>query len=231
MTIPDYQKFMTPLLQLTADRKEHSLKETYDRLAEHFELTSEERTELLPSGRQETYKNRIGWARTYLSKAGLLENTRRGHFRITDRGLDELRHHAHDISSAYLKKFEEFAAFQAPKQENLQKNTPANDPSPTSDATPEEKIESGITELNSQLAADILDALHEASPSFFERVVVELLVAMGIFTRSHRICRTDPEQGGPHRWRTVGPADDRARHRGVDRQFLFGEADRYRLFS
>jgi restriction system protein len=72
-----------------------------------------------------------------------------------------------------------FAAFQAPKQENHQKITSPTAPFPSSDANPEEKIESGITELNSQLAADILDALQEASPSFFERVVVEFLVSMG----------------------------------------------------
>jgi restriction endonuclease Mrr len=117
-------------------------------------------------------------------------------------------HHANEISSAYLKKFEEFAVFQAPKQKNYQKTTPPNAPSPTSDATPEEKIESGITELNSQLASEILDALHEASPFFFERVVVELLVAMEVFSRNHRECRTDPEQGGPHRPPSVQLGDD-----------------------
>lgn len=99
MPIPDYQSFMKPLPELASDQKEHSLREAHSHLADRFELTSEERNQLLPSGRQETYKNRIGWARTYLSKAGLLENTRRGHFKITDRGLDPIHRGSQGVCS------------------------------------------------------------------------------------------------------------------------------------
>ena len=177
MPIPDYQSFMKPLLELASDREEHSLKEAHSHLADRFDLTTEERNQLLPSGRQETFKNRIGWARTYLSKAGLLENTRRGHFKITDRGLDELQNHADDISTSYLKKFEEFVEFQTPSRETSPQQELSVDT--VSDRTPEEAIEQALAELNEQLSSEILDALKQATPSFFERVVVDLLVSMG----------------------------------------------------
>ncbi len=125
MLIPDYQSFMKPLLELAGDRREHSLKEAYLSLTDRFELTANERSQLIPSGRQETYKNRIAWARTYLSKAGLLENTRRAHFKITDRGLDELQNHGDEISTSYLKKFEEFVEFQTPNKETTNKEKPS----------------------------------------------------------------------------------------------------------
>ncbi len=177
MAIPDYQTFMKSLLTITKDRKEHSLKESYEHLAEEHGLTDDEKSELLPSGRQETYKNRIGWARTYLSKAGLLENTRRGYFKITDRGLDELQHHADEITTGYLKKYDEFVEFQTASRKS--DATQKNGIEATTFETPEESIERAIIELNGQLSTEILTALHQASPSFFERVVVDLLVAMG----------------------------------------------------
>ena len=90
MAIPDYQACMLPLLRFTSDEKEHSLREAIDNLAEHFALTDEELKELLPSGQQPIFANRIGWARSYMKQAWLLEPTRRGYFRITQRGLDVL---------------------------------------------------------------------------------------------------------------------------------------------
>ena len=177
MPIPDYQSFMKPLLELAGDREEHSLKEAYTALADRFGLTEDERNQLLPSGRQETYKNRIGWARTYLSKAGLLENTRRGYFRITERGLEELSEHGGEISAGYLKKFEEFVEFQTPNKEGrVEQDSAAHE---ATSQTPEEAIEQALSELNDQLASEVLAALKQATPSFFERVVVDLLVAMG----------------------------------------------------
>lgn len=91
MSIPDYQTLMLPLLKLLVDKQEHSLRETIEALAEEFGLTEPERKELLPSGQQPVFDNRVGWARTYMKKAGLLETTRRGYFRITDRGLEVLK--------------------------------------------------------------------------------------------------------------------------------------------
>jgi len=83
MTIPDYQTIMLPLLKFASDNQEHSLRETIDFLAHEFSLSDEERKELLPSGLQATFDNRVGWARTYMKKAGLMESTRRGYFCIT----------------------------------------------------------------------------------------------------------------------------------------------------
>lgn len=181
MAIPDYQTFLKPLLELTRDRQEHSLKEAYEHLAAHFGLSEEAKAELLPSGRQERYKNRIGWARTYLTKASLLETTRRGHFRITERGLEELREHGDEISTPYLKKYDEFRAFQTPRSasSDADDTTAASGSAAGSDETPEEAIEQAMGELNAQLADELLESLQQTSSSYFEHVVVDLLVAMG----------------------------------------------------
>jgi restriction system protein len=175
MPIPDYQSFMLPLLKLASDRQIHSLREAYEKLANEFNLAEHERDELLPSGTQQTYKNRIGWARTYLKKAGLLRSPKRGHFEITDRGMDELKSNPTDMNTAYLNKYDEFRDFRTRNDE------PSNEPPAvaTTSSTPLEAIENSIEELNSQLAQELLDALLSSSPGFFEQVVVELLVKMG----------------------------------------------------
>ena len=87
MPIPDYQSTMLPLLKFSQDQQEHSIREAIESLADEFNLSEEERGELLPSGTQPIFDNRVGWARTYMKKAGLLDATRRGHFRITEREL------------------------------------------------------------------------------------------------------------------------------------------------
>jgi restriction system protein len=112
MAIPDYQSLMLPLLKLAQDGQDHSLSESIDTLALEFRLTGEERKELLPSGRQAKFDNRVGWARTYLKKAGLLESTGRAKFRITERGLEALRHSPTRIDNRFLMQYPEFAEFQ-----------------------------------------------------------------------------------------------------------------------
>lgn len=116
MAIPDYQSIMLPLLEFAGDGQEHSLRETIEALADRFELTREERTQLLPSGQQATFDNRVGWARTYLKKAGLLRSTRRGYYEITDRGQQVLAEHPAEITAAYLRQFPAFVEFLTPKQ-------------------------------------------------------------------------------------------------------------------
>ena len=178
MAIPDYQSFMKPLLKFASDRQEHSIKEAYQLLADEFGLTKDERSVFLPSGSELVYKNRISWARVYLGKAGLLETTRRGYFKITDRGIEELGNHADEISTTYLRKYDEFVQFQAtPKKDIKSKNSKFKEVNKPE--TPIEIIERAITEINEQLAEEILKNLSEISPSFFEKVVVELLVNMG----------------------------------------------------
>ncbi len=174
MAIPDFQTVMLPLLKFAGDPMEHSLREIIDALADQFQLTQVERNELLPSGRQATFDNRVGWARTYLVKAGLLVSTRRGYVRITDRGLAVLASDPPKISIKFLKQFPEFLSFQARGRQNGKDLAKVED-----DVTPEEAIEAYYLRLRDELANDLLETVMGCSPSFFERLVVDLLVKMG----------------------------------------------------
>ncbi|MFZ7104330.1 MAG: winged helix-turn-helix domain-containing protein, partial [Peptococcaceae bacterium] len=130
MTIPDYQTIMLPLLKVIADKKEHSKQEVVNTLANYFKLTEKERKVLLYSGKQELFDNRVGWAKTYLKKAGLLNSTRWGYFTITDRGLALLKTNPSKIDVKLLKKYSEFKEFVSYKgasseeSEEIQNETP-----------------------------------------------------------------------------------------------------------
>ena len=176
MAIPDYQSIMLPLLKFTGDGEEHSRREAIEALADEFSLTDEERKELLPSGRQATFNNRVGWARTYMTKAGLLESTKRGYFQITERGLDVLKQNPPEINNAFLRQFPEFVEFQTPKQRKVEEDT-EQDISET--RTPEEEIESAYQGVRQELATELLQTIKSCSPTFFERLVVDVLVKMG----------------------------------------------------
>lgn len=177
MAIPDFQTIMLPLMQFASDQQEHSLRETIDALAEHFDLTVEERKQLLPSGRQATFDNRVGWARTHLAKAGLLVSTRRGYYRITERGLDVLTQKPERINVAFLKQYAEFREFIKPSiKENDEKAVSGE--SETVE-TPEEIIESAYLHVRQELGSELLELIKSCSPTFFERLVVDLLVTMG----------------------------------------------------
>jgi restriction system protein len=176
MAIPDFQSIMLPLLTLTGDQQEHSLRQAIGQLAGQFELSHQERTELLPSGRQATFDNRVGWARTYMKKAGLLESTRRGYFRITSRGLEVLRQSPREINIAFLRQFPEFINFQRAGQD--EPAAPSGE-QPAATQTPEEQIDAAYQEVRESLARELLQAIKDQSPAFFERIVVDLLVKMG----------------------------------------------------
>ena len=168
---------MLPLLRLLKDGKEHYLNEVVGSLADEFELSPEEREQLLSSGQQTVIRNRTGWARTYLKKAGLLESTRRGYFRITERGKSVLSTKPVRIDVKYLEQFPEFVAFR-----ELRHERPDEVPLPiaqSTDATPEEALDAAYARLRLDLESDLLEQVKTASPSFFERLVVELLVRMG----------------------------------------------------
>lgn len=177
MAIPDYQTCMLPLLRYLADGKEHTLRDLEERLAEHFKLTPVERAELLPSGQQGIFKNRIGWARTYLKKAALLESPKRGVCKITENGLKTLATNPLRVDVKFLEQFPEFVEFR-------EISKPQNGViSPTEAAplktTPEEVIELAHQGLREQLAQELLSRILSCSPTFFEQLVVELLVKMG----------------------------------------------------
>lgn len=176
MPIPDYQSLMLPLLRRLGDGAEHSLRDLIIQLAEEFGLTDAERKELLPSGRQPVFDNRVGWARTYMKKAGLLESPRRGWVRITPRGLDVLKEQPERIDVPVLERFEEFRAFRA-----LRTTTAPTDQALATGAepSPEESLAQAYEILKQAVLAELLDQVRQASPKFFERLVVELLVRMG----------------------------------------------------
>ncbi len=176
MPIPGYQSIMLPLLTFANSGQEYSLRETIEVLADQFNLTSEERNKLLPSGQQTIFDNRVGWARTYMKKAGLLESTRRGYYKITERGRQILRKNPSKIDAAFLKQFPEFVEFQKSSRNRadeieVQENEEVR--------TPEETIEAAYQKVRQGLASELLQMIKDHSPSFFERLVIDLLVKMG----------------------------------------------------
>lgn len=181
MAIPDFQSIMLPLLQFCADSKEHTNREAIDHLAEVFHLSEEEQKELLPSGRQSIFHNRVAWARAYMKMAKLIENLQRGVFRITGRGHDVLLKPPQKINISFLMQFPEFAERRKAEQNKLKKkkNESTSLDAPDSSITPEEQIEVAYENLKENLTSEILFQLKDASPSFFEKVVVEVLVKMG----------------------------------------------------
>ena len=174
MSIPKYEDIMLPLLILLADKKEHSLSEAIDPLAIHFKLTQEELRDLLPSGKQETFHNRVGWARTYMKKAGLVETTQRGYFRITDRGLQVLKTSPKRIDVKFLEQFNEFREFKS-----IKKIKPSQKVQENTEVTPEESLANAYQELNDELANELKQQLKTITPKQFENIVIDLLVGMG----------------------------------------------------
>jgi restriction system protein len=172
MSIPDFQSIMLPLLELTGDGKEHKLSETIEHLATHFQLTDTERKELLPSGKQARFNNRVGWSRLHLKGAQLLTQTSRGKFHITQRGLDVLAQRHSRIDVKFLKQFSEYLDFIGAKS-----NSP--EVMPLLVQTPDELMDSAYQELRQNLAQELLERIKTASPAFFEQLVIELLVKMG----------------------------------------------------
>ncbi len=181
MAIPDYQSLMLPLLRFAAKKgTEISTSEAVEALAAELGLSDEDLKEMLPSGIQSTFVNRVGWASTYMKKAGLLEATRRGFYRITDRGRDLLKNQPEAINVKLLKQYPEFLEFQ--RLRGTRGGDKTTEPKGTPDlsaTTPSEALESAYENLRDELAGELLGRLKKISPSFFERVVVELLVKMG----------------------------------------------------
>ena len=175
MAIPDYQSLMLPLLKFSADGLEHSIHEAVKFLAVQYKLTEEERKVMLPSGQQTVFFNRVGWARTYMKKAGLLEAPKRGIFKITQRGKHVLLNNPTQIDNKILSQFDEFKEFKAKrikKDENVEDIFEQV-------GTPEEAFENSYENLRSELATEILQHLKKCDPSLFEKIVIEVLVKMG----------------------------------------------------
>jgi restriction system protein len=169
---------MLPLLKIASDGQEHSIRSCIAILANHFGLTEEELNIKLPSGRDTQFSNRVRWAGTYLKKAGLLESTGRGKFQITPRGFNILEANPNNIDKDYLMQFESFVEFQELKPTN-QGATQSESQLSETEQTPQELLYSNYLRLREELAQDILEQIMVCSSTFFERLVVELLVAMG----------------------------------------------------
>jgi len=176
MAIPDFQSLMLPLMRYCADGKEHTISETTDALAGQFKLTDEERTALLPSGVQEVFRNRVAWAKSHLKMAGLIENPKRGIYNITERGLETVRKNPPLINLKYLNQFAEYVAFRKTHRERPESTDDAEN---GQTVTPEEALESAHEKIRESLAVEIQQKLKSCSPSFFERLVVEVIVKMG----------------------------------------------------
>lgn len=170
---------MLPLLRLAGDGETHRMREAIDELAKEFGLSEDEERELLPSGKQPTFDNRVGWARTYMAKAGLLESPKRGHFRITERGRHVLAKNPPAINLAFLEQFEEFVQFRELRHEKPRPRRVDKTESSSSEETPEETLETAYQTLRASLTGEILETVKKCSPGFFEKLVVDLLVRMG----------------------------------------------------
>lgn len=177
MPVPPFQTWFLPLLRRLGDGKEHRMADLYLELADDLRLSAEDRSLMLKSGGQFVYENRIGWARTYLKNAGLVEAPGRGQVRITDRGKGVLETKPDAINIKFLEQFPEFVEFHTWK--GPKSGGPTEMPPPTDEETPRDTLERVQRELQEALAGDLVDRIKRAPPSFFERLVVDLLIAMG----------------------------------------------------
>src|SRR2546427_7945268 len=179
MAVPDFQSLMLPMIRIASDGKEHSLREARELLSSQFRLTDTDLEELLASGRQSKFSNRVAWAKPYLQQAGLLVSPRRGHFQISERGMDVLKSPPSRIDIKFLEQYPEFVAFRMPK-ETISATSSASLPiqSEVETETPEEALEAAHVRMRAGLASELLARVKAASPQFFERVV-ELLLTMG----------------------------------------------------
>ena len=182
-TLPSYEAMMPAVLKVLADGVARSLREVFERVCQHYAFTPEQLADTLPSGRQTTLRSRVGWAKTYLVKAGLIEQPKRGICLITERGKAALVS-GHTIDNRYLAQFNEFVAFTLASSEsagNTQQAMaiPTDTPTPEQASTPQEQIEQALSAINRSLADDLLAEILGLSPRFFEQLVVDLMVAMG----------------------------------------------------
>ncbi len=176
MPNPKYYEYMKPLLVLCGDQKEHELQELYTVLSAQFKLTDEDKATILPSGKQPVYRNRIGWAKTYLSKAGLIEKVSRGNIRITSQGLAVLKENPPSIKRDYLERFESFRVF---KQKNNSNTLASAQQETDQENSPQDILDASYKQIINTLKDDLLQEIASQSPAFFENLVVDLLLAMG----------------------------------------------------
>lgn len=175
MSVPDFQTVMLPLLQLAADGEEHTMASAITALADHFKLTDDERSEMLPAGSQRRFNNRVYWAKTHLRAAGLVASPTRGRFRITGAGSAVVKSPPPRIDMPFLSKFPGYAAFKGGAH-GPKSPTP---PEASEPQTPDEVIAAASKQLMDELGQEVLARVSAAPYDFLERLVVKLLRAMG----------------------------------------------------
>lgn len=176
MAVPNYQEFMLPTLEVIADGQEHKNSDVVQAVARILNLTDEDMQEMLPSGNQQTYYNRAGWARTYLKKAGLLEYPSRGVMKITEAGKSVLQNKPAKIDNNFLAKFDSFNQFK--NNVNVKNEENVQDEILTDSHTPDEIFEVAEKEYLNTLKQDLLEALKKVDPIRFERIVLDLMEKM-----------------------------------------------------
>lgn len=179
MPIPDFQSVMRPVLAAVSDGNPHAMSAVLDEVSRHFGLTEEERAQRIASGTQTVIKNRVGWARTYLNKAGLLSIPGRAMIQITERGQAALQQCPERVDVRYLKSFPEFVAFHTVKQTEEGEQAEGVEANATVTATPDEQIALAYQSLHEALTDELQQTIQDASPSFFEQLVVDLMIAIG----------------------------------------------------
>ena len=194
MAIPDYQTLTLPVLRLAA-AGEQRVADAAEQIADDLGLSSNEREEMLPSGRQRLLYNRIQWAKFYLSKAGLVASPQRGHFIATDAGRALLASNPARIGVNELKDYEGFREFFSGQKSSDDETAPAAIASSVESGTPEEQIEAAYQAVQSALRADLLERIVQNTPAFFEQLIVDLLIAMG-YGGSHKNAATQLGRSG-----------------------------------
>ena len=179
MAIPTFQMVMLPLMKYCAENpQEHRVDDLVEVIIKHFNLTEDERKQLLPSGKQEIVYNRVGWARSHLKIAGLLEDPKRGYVKITRLGIETMTKNPQDINVKFLNQFDQYRDYNANRRKNI--NLKDNEiEKEVEEAPPLEMIETGIAILNNELAERLLEKIYNNSPAFFEKIVLDLLQSMG----------------------------------------------------
>lgn len=179
MAIPDFQSFFYPFLKMSLDKKEHSLNEAREFLANYFELSDKDRAEKVPSGSQSRFDNRIYWTKSYFIKAKLIKPTKRAHFKITKDGIDFFNKYQENISISNLKEIDSFNEFHSGVDKSDDGSNKITEEKTLATQTPLEKLEETFQFIRSELAVELLERVNDNSWQFFEDLVVDLMVQMG----------------------------------------------------
>lgn len=191
MAVPKFYEFMPSIVNCLGDGKIHTLKELTVYCADALQLSDEDRAETIPSGQNKLH-HRIGWAKTYLVKAGLIESPQRAHFKLTELGKSVFQQGAECITLEYLDQFESFRGFQGRSLHNTENEQQIQVSDPES---PQERIESALNELNNELVEELMSEIMKISPYDFERLVVKLLIEMGYGTMEGNKDAVTPKSG------------------------------------